>query len=505
MFIDIRSLPPEEQINTDLAIIGAGAAGISMARALRGTGIRIALLESGGLEFSETAQALAAGDLGEQNYAPLDQARIRAFGGTTWHWGGWCRELDAIDFESRDFVPLSGWPITKENLSGYYAAARRLLQLDPLSEDDPYAYARRFGLALPMAKDAPIEPCLFAMSPPTNFGQVYFADIDKAPNITVYLNATVTALNAAEDAQSIRTLTISREGAPPLELSARNIVLACGGIDNARLLLVSDEIVQGGIGNGADNVGRYFADHAVPMGYAALLAISRDAFAAPLFEERIDGTRRWRLAFNPSERARRENKLVSTLITVEPSAIRFDRETKKFTEWFEAWYGNKERAELIAALHAQADGPLTLHPLNAGLETRPNRESRVTLTGKRDALGMRKPKLDWRLSDDDLKDYRTALAMLAQSFGGKAIAYLQPHMADRFPQDIAWGHHHMGTTRMGDDPATSVVDAECRVHGMRNLWIAGSSVFPTYGAANPTITIVALALRLAERLKREFA
>lgn len=503
MIVDGRSLSSGTALDADIAVIGAGAAGITLARAWAGSGLKVALIESGGLEWSEEAQDLAVGEIGAQTYAPLDAARLRYFGGTTGHWGGWCRELDAIDFEPRDFVLLSGWPIKKTDLDPYYPKAQGILQLGTARYGDTEAVAKEVGVHLPIARQGDIEPILFEFSPPTKMGEVYRTEIEKAANVTAYLNSTVSDIRVTDDAKTVQSITLSRDGGAPLTMTVRQLVVAGGGMSNPQILLNADTQVRGGLGNANDQVGRYFAEHPILIGYAAILALGPEAGGPFAFGDIKAGNRRYRLAFQPSEAARKAKARLSTLITIEPPGPTFSPETGSFDRWDDKWFGPQETVTAIARLRAK--GPVRLHVLNAGIETRPNADSRILLTGAQDRFGNRRIKFDWRLTDEDFQHYLDNLADFGKALAkaGTAVLRVAPDALERYPAETSWGHHHMGATRMGTDAKTSVCDADGRVHGMANLWIAGSSVFPTPGAANPTLTLVALALRLADTIKAE--
>lgn len=505
MFIDARALPDGEPLEADIAIIGAGPAGITLARALQTTGLKVALLESGGLEWSDEAADLGAGEVAGQRYGPLEAMRLRYFGGTTGHWGGWCREYDAIDFEARGHVPHSGWPIGKADLQPFYPEAQRILQMGPATYDDFAAVAADVQAADPLAP-GPMETVLFEFSPPTRMGEVYRAEIEGGA-VACYLHATVTDIRLDDAGATVTTLTVSRDGGAPLSLSVRQAVLACGGLSNPQLLLNCDSQAPGGIGNRRDQVGRYFAEHPILDGFGSVFALT-PATAAPFaWRDTVIGARRFRPVFQPTDAARRAQNRLSALVTIAEPGPKFDPATGAF-EWWDTRHGPQETATALArslAAERPDKTPFHIHALNAGLETRPDPDSRVTLAAARDRFGTRRIRLDWRLSDADLEDYLANLEDLSRQFlaAGTAVMRVAPDARERFKAEAVWGHHHMGTTRMGSDPASSVCDGDGRVHGMSNLWVAGSSLFTTPGAANPTLTIVALALRLAARLKQE--
>jgi choline dehydrogenase-like flavoprotein len=151
-------------------------------------------------------------------------------------------------------------------------------------------------------------------------------------------------------------------------------------------------------------------------------------------------------------------------------------------------------------------GDAHAYALGVGLELAPDPDRRLTLTASRDALGMPRLKLNMTISDDDLSGYRVVLFELARQLLATKTGMLRVdrHSRADWLSVMDWGNHHMGTTRMHDDVKQGVVDANSQVHGLANLFIAGSSVFPTYGASNPTLNLVALTLRLADHLKGVF-
>jgi choline dehydrogenase-like flavoprotein len=504
MFLDGRQVPSGTAPDVDLAIIGAGAAGITLARALKDAGFTIALIESGGLEWSEAAQQLGAGEVGAQRYGDLANVRLRQFGGTTGHWGGWCRELDALDFEPRAFVPLSGWPISKADLAPHYAAAQDILQLGPARYGDFTAVAAAAGAARPIAPDGAIEAVLFELSPPTRMGEVYRSELEQSA-VQVWLNTTLSDIRLSDDLSHVTELRLARDGAEALTMRARHVVLACGGLSNPQILLASNSQIATGIGNGHDFVGRCFAEHPVIEDFAALIPLGPETGAPFVHGEIALDAYKYRLAFQPTQAHRRAAQRLSALMTINWPGPRLDPATGQFDWWDEHRFGPPETAVQLVALSGQRAAHV--HMLGAGFETRPNPDSRVMLATTRDRFGTPQIRLDWRLSDVDLADYLANLADLGGAFmaAGTAMVRIAPDAHERFRAETFWGHHHMGTTRMGHDPKTSVCDGVGRVHGLPNLWVAGSSLFPTTGAANPTLTIVALALRLAAHLKEALA
>ncbi|MDO9128206.1 MAG: FAD-dependent oxidoreductase, partial [Parvibaculum sp.] len=249
MFIDGRSVPEGTVVETDLAIIGAGAAGISIARELAGSGISVTLLESGGFDFDAETQDLYEGEMGGVDY-PLTSSRLRYFGGTTNHWGGWCRPLEPLDFEVRDWVENSGWPIDRQTLDPYYDRARELCQIPTGNFDNAAAWAAD-GEPLPLA-GGEVVTRFFLYSPPTRFGKKYRPDIERAKNIACYLNSIVLEIVPTENAAEVDHLRMGTLSGVRFTVKPKICILAAGGIENARILLLSNSVQKKGLGNGND-------------------------------------------------------------------------------------------------------------------------------------------------------------------------------------------------------------------------------------------------------------
>jgi choline dehydrogenase-like flavoprotein len=518
MIQDFRQALNGAAIETDICIIGAGAAGITLARALGGSGRRICLVESGGFEPEPETLALNKGKVVGLPYASLDQVRLRYFGGSTNHWNSYCRPLDAIDFEKRSWVPHSGWPIDRATLDPFYPEAQKICELGPYAYDND-AVVRTIPGIVDFNRDR-VENVHWMIGPPTRFGQRYLEDLEQAPNVDILLNANVVEVVAAQDAQSVAALKLMSLDRKTGIIRPKLVVLACGGIENARLLLASNSVVSAGLGNGRDLVGRFFADHVgaimgyvVPDGSAACKLGYNTAT-----ETKIDGDDALiRLAAALPAKVQRREKLLNCHAMLDcadelsPGYLALRQAGKKVARGEVDGIGEAVLT-ILEDLGGTAGGMWRF--LNDELvmgvdvygEMVPSPESRITLDSERDRLGMPQVRLDWKLSPLDKRTARFLCRQLGEELARLDFGRL--HISEWLLQDDTnwerlhpWSHQ-MGTTRMSADPASGVVDANCRVHGMHNLYVAGSSVFPTYGAAPPTLTIVALALRLAEHLRQ---
>jgi choline dehydrogenase-like flavoprotein len=495
-FLDARTVPSGTTLTPDLVIVGSGPAGISLALALANAPIKILLLESGGLEFEQATQKLYSGpETGNVKYNALDACRLRMFGGASNHWGGWTRPLDPSDFAKRDWLPYSGWPISYNALAKYFPRAQELIEAGPVVFDY-LKHEDSFGPPIALGKGG-VYQSFFQFSKtndsdlPTPFGHRYGDDLKKQANLQIMLHANVTGLRLAADARTLDHLDVAALNGKKITVKPKHAVVACGAIENARLLLASNDVMKTGVGNVNDLVGRFFADHAIPRDTANLALFNGQIPAYWKTTIDMQGTHA-RATFSPTEDFKNRHHILGSLTTVE-NHIDFDDLTR-------AAIGVTASALGVDAANAKA------WSMGCGIELAPDPDRRVTLTSERDALGMPRLKLDMRISDDDFARYRLTMKELGrQLLESKAgLVRLNRQTRDEWLETMDWGNHHLGTARMSDDPKSGVVDANLKVHGIANLFVAGSSAFPTYGSSNPTMNLVALTLRLADHVKGLF-
>ncbi len=492
-FLDARSVPSGTVLEPDLVIVGGGVVGISLAMALELSPLRILLLESGGLEFEDATQKLYSGSLaGNVSYHPLDACRLRMLGGSSNHWGGWTRPLDPSDFEARSWLPYSGWPITYKNLVPYFPRAQELIEAGPV-RFDYLRHDNSFGPPLGLGPGGTYMTW-FQFSKtrdsdlPTAFGKRYGDVLKRQNNLQVMLHANVTGLRLAPDGGSVKRLEVATLTGKRFSVVPRYTVLAAGAVENARLMLASGDVMRSGVGNGNDLVGRFFADHAIPRDTAMLVLFSGRIPA--YWRDIIDlGEVRARSAFSPTEVFKDQRRVLGSLTTVE-NPVALDELGRA--------------AVSVASSALGVDGKRArAWSMGCGLELAPDPDRRVTLTHERDALGMPRLKLDMRATDADFARYRLTMKELGRQLLAARIGLVHLNRESRaeWLQALDWGNHHLGTARMSDDPKSGVVDANLKVHGIGNLYVAGSSAFPTYGSSNPTMNLVALTLRLGDHLK----
>jgi choline dehydrogenase-like flavoprotein len=518
VIIDARSIPVGTKIETDVCIIGAGAAGITLAREFIGTPFRVVLLESGGVDFDPDTQQLYDGQSIGRPFPTLMTSRLRFFGGTTNHWGGWCLPLDPIDFEPRDEFPHHGWPFAKSDLDPYYRRAQEVCRLGPYDYRPASWGIRPSEIPGPFA--GPDFESRVLQVNALRFGPVYGPQLRRAPRVVVYLYANAFHLDGGENDAEVKELSVKTLTGNQFTVHARHYVMAAGAIENARLLLASGRSDGKGLGNQHDLVGRFFMVH---LEYSGGIIVPSSPYTNFDFQTAGEyGSADSRHSY-------------ATFVGLSAAAMLKRHLPNIFLHWgyrFSPVMGSLKALKRIVAgegpggsllsdlsvVIGHIDGvtnfavrkvlfgegvPVEALNLACVSEQQPNPQSRVLLGAQLDALGMREIVVDWQLAAEDQRKAAATVRLLGLEIGRAGFGRLRGSFneGDAWPPDLTGNEHHMGTTRMHVDPALGVVDQDCRVHGIANLYVAGSSVFPTGGANNPTLTIVALALRLADHLK----
>ncbi|MFD2741002.1 FAD-dependent oxidoreductase [Sulfitobacter aestuarii] len=525
MIIDARSLPEGETIDVDLCIVGGGPAGVTLALELAGTPLRVALIESGDLFYEDDTQELYAGpNLGFQ-YDPLDEARLRFLGGSSNHWSGHCMRLARVDFEKRDWMKWSGWPIGYDDLEPYYDRAQPYFELH---EERPYDidyWAKRLGYDLLDLDPDLLSNVSINSSPPTAFGFVYEDALRQAENVTVYLNANVLDIETNAEASHVTGLDIACIDGPRLRAEARRFVLCMGGIEIPRLLLLSNKVAPRGLGNQNDLVGRFFADHAAIR--PAMRVLLNKSGPDPIFYNEphwLDDIGGMFPAVVSSDELLRREKIAGFVFhvfadTYSPGELSLRKLIRGALQGEDVPYLSTQVSNVLTDMDGALNGVWrkvgdpsdTLIDRNwvtpwLGFECIPNYDSTVHLVDETDRFGQRRIALDWQVTEQEMHTVKRATEIFSREISRKGIGRVWsevPREDYDWPSYVARGKHHCGTTRMSDGPKTGVVNADCRIHGMENLYISSCSVFPTNGYATPTLTIAALSIRLADLFRAE--
>jgi len=517
--------------------------GITLALELSAAGLDVLLLEAGGTEKTAASQSFYRGSVVNENlHGPLETFRWRRLGGTSGVWNGRCVPYDPIDFEDRPWMHDGRWPIGYDDVARYFATANRYLE----AGDPDYSARSTFGTDQPEMIEgfhggAFSTDSMERFSPPTDLGTRYRAKLTAATSLRVVLRAPLQQIVLDDSGLNVTRLLVRKPDGSAISVEAQQIVVAAGGLETVRLLLANNTVQKDGIGNAHGVVGRFYMSHiagtlgafaptrAVHNGYRkdydgvfcrprlALLAETQREHGVGQFIARLHHTR----ISDPAHGSGILSalRLARMLVPTQWRARLVDEPNSAADMASHVWNVARDLPEIAGFARqllfdrklAERKYPSVVvqprsrrYSLDFHAEQEPNWLSVVRLGTERDEFGMLRLEVDWRYSDMDLKTVTVAMALFAkdvQRSGAGVFAY-DPHaVLKEMTRYGAYGGHHLGTTRMGSDPRRSVVDADCKVHGMSNLFLAGGSVLATSSQANPTLTVIALALRLADHLK----
>lgn len=536
-----------------MCIVGGGAAAISLALGYVKSGRSVILVPGGGPHQTAFCIDLYRGKVDPPgSHEPLEENRLRMWGGTTTVWGGRCVPFDPIDFEARPWVPGSGWPIGRDELKDYIAQANELSEAGEADFDARSVFPETQTELLRGFDDENIATWpLERWSIPTDYSKRYGPDLEAASNLRVLLHANATHLQMDSSGTTLRHVKAACRPGKVFQINAKSTVIACGALENARLLLASRDILTEGIGNKHDLVGRYYQSHCFGVcGYAILKDPSKD-FIYDFEKDQAGVYCRRRFWLTPEAQKKHQvsnvvgffvravsgesehrNAMVSLVLLVKTLLGGAKKGPKRLFQIVRA-----QRRELLTHLGiVLKDGPSIFRQLAAVVHTRYFQKRRLPMVlpsknanffplffqtehaplwGSRvmlddssvDDFGMPRLEVNIRFSEVDYRTIRTFVSLFKQRIEELGIGtfYLtekdKEYLAHPERRSFNSNAHHIGTTRMAVTADAGVVDVNCKVHGVENLYIAGSSVFPTSSHANPTLMIIALALRLADHLK----
>ena len=563
MFFDTRNFDHDTSIETDVCIVGCGPAGLTLAKELSSEHLDICLLESGGFDINAEIQSLndSLESVGDQippcpNYPPAQTMRARQFGGTANQWVDTTTgksivryvPLEEIDFERRDWLPYSGWPITRQDLEPYYQRAQKACGLASKSYE-PEDWETLDAKKINFNQDILLNR-IFQFGTSDAFTKDYKQFFNQTKNISIYLYNNAYELIQEDDSKIVSPLKcLTAKG--HFWVKAKHYILAAGGIENSRILLLSkNENHKNGLGNQNDLVGRFFMDHQlIRVGvihtsnqfilnhlklYSVRSVSGSEIQAKPILSpdlmerEKLLNANFFLLSrpfisrFNlirtlfPSGK-NYTSKAVSSAITVSRKIRKANLSLNDMEHlsnilqglddiiYFQArkltppgvslegyWPEDLNRQRSLGAIHVYSSA-----------EQAPRPENRIILGDEKDQNGYSKTQIIWRWDKQSRESFVRAAKLFGKEIANAGMGKLVFEFDKGDPQLTSPSiHHHMGTTRMHDDPKQGVVDANCKVHDVANLYVAGSSVFPTGGYANPTLTIVALSIRLADHIKQ---
>jgi choline dehydrogenase-like flavoprotein len=527
----LETIGSDEPIFADICLIGSGPASLTIATELKNEKIRLVIIESGGLEIQAHSDALSEIEsVGMPRVIDQTKVRNRIFGGTSHTWKGRCAMFDSIDLEFRPWVQLSGWPIKLDQLLPFVHRACSYLGIHPYSQGIEIWPQLGWPRPEPDLGGQTLSPFFWQYSRDEKNPLDYmrfgprFLKLEQA-NCRILYNATVTHIDTNQEGTMVQGVEIADQANRRLKVVSPLVVLCAGGIENPRLLLASRRVVPAGVGNERDLVGRYLMDHPrctvahFDLQKAKNLSELRDRYGVFL-PRKTAGAIVQGVALG--EKVQREEELLqcAAWLTEIRSA---DDPWDRLKLFLKPGLEGRHVRDLLTAL--RQPGTLVegcrrriferkglLHHLDglvldAMVEQTPDADSRVSLAERRDRFGVPISRIDWRIGDKERRSIARLTSLIVEEF---------PHLGLPAPHPMRWVKerdyqaaefydpaHPSGTTRMAASPTQGVVDTESQVHGVSGLYIAGSSVFPTNGHANPTMMIVLLAIRLAEQLRHQ--
>ena len=556
MIADASTAGLPDELTADIVIIGSGAAGIVLALELAKTALDVIVVEAGGQSFSREGQAFyRAESVAPSTHGPVDMFRRRVFGGSTSVWGGRCIPFDPIDFEDRPWMGGASWPIAYDEVARHYPAALRYAEAGAPEFDAEHALPGEPAALVPgVSSPDVVLDRLERFSHPTDFGKWHRDALEKAPRVRLFTNAPVEQILASDEGARVAGVRVRLAEGRAVRMLAPRVVVAAGGIETARLLLNSNEARGCGLGNERDLVGRYYQCHLEgELGHVSFTPAWRDLRLD--YQRSHDGiyVRRYMWLSPEAQRARQlaglvlrpahanivdpahRNAILSAMYLAKNFIV--PEYARKMTSLElaarEAAGGSNARllaghmrnvllsSPRLAAFSADwtrrrvlarrklpsvfLRDPRGRYPVDVNAEQEPNFDSRILLGDERDALGLRRVRIDWhtRARDIDrvIEGVRVIGTALAES--GAARIDVSPEDIERWrSQPIPVGGHHVGTARISNDPSTGVCDENAEIFGTRGLFVAGAAAFSTSGFANPTLTLMALTLRLSEFLSK---
>jgi GMC oxidoreductase/FAD binding domain len=552
MLIDAETIQDGTTIQTDVAVVGAGPAGIVLALELSKAGYDVALIESGRLQFSEAIQKLAdANQFDSKFHAPMSECTRRQVGGTSTLWGGRCVPYDPVDFDQRDYIPHSSWPVTYKELEGYFQKASDYFLCGSAKfsvYDLPHLTQK--SIVPGLADDDVLNSTLERWSLPTNFGKEYAEQLRLSPSIQLLYGLTCTNIESQPSGNQVQQLQGKTIGGRGVNIKARKYILSGGTLNLTRLLLNSDQYHPGGIGNHSGLLGKFYMGHL--SGDIANICFTTDPKQTIYgFDRDLDDVY-VRRRFSFTREFLHEQKLSNIVAWLgvpkfgDPSH-RSGILSAAYLALNLPWLGDKLTAKAIKkSTTGDIEGVYQAHltnvlrnlgqtltfvpefgyrryiarrkipglfpysaaneyPLHYHAEQIPNINSHVYLSNEQDALGMRRLNVDLRFCDRDVAEIIRAHQYWDEYLRRHNCGHLK-YLTDDLEASI-WsqardGFHQVGTTRMSAAPQDGVVDVNCQVYGFEDLFISSSSIFVTAGQANSTFMIVAFGLRLVDHLKQ---
>ena len=481
MISELKDISGAIDSNYDVCIVGAGPAGITLAIKLYKAGKKVALLEAGSFGPNKITDALKAGNKSTGQWYNVEGSRLIQLGGTSGHWAGYCAELDKEDYYLNGLEDVK-WPFDYNELVQYDNEASEILELGK----DPNPKAK-LGEEIKF-KDTFIEK-MWRFSTPVRFGEKYRTQLESS-NIDVFMGTLARKVGFKDsNSNQITSIEVVDENKGVHHISAKAFVFAQGAVEVARFLLGNQEGLQSRMAESFQFVGKYFADHPHLLNIGTALLYGQNATSKRYQHFKMDEFG-YASFFQIAPDVRRKMKLNNLVIRLE-----WDKDDDEYSEAFTSFLKK----------HGLAKKGIRRAALSLMGEQLPNAESSISLLDDENEYGVNCFDFKWKSQDADFRSMRKTLELFGNKLGENGIGRLflnEKYHKEKLTKQLYGGNHHLGTTRMGAKSTEGATDANAKLWGVENAFVCSSSLFPTYGAANPTYNIVRLALRLAEHLKK---
>jgi len=530
MLSDLEEFDDDVTCQGDVCVVGGGAVGLVVAVQLSRMGKRVILLEGGGVGLEERSQALhrtiTAGHPSERE----DFGRYRVLGGTTTFWAGQVIPVDQIVFEDRAWVTDAKWPFTIAELDPYHRKAYELIGLENVELDDSKIW-RKIGVNPDLGPNLGVV--LTRWAPSRNFARLFKKEIDGTGNFRAFVHANVTGFSLDETGRKISGIKARSFNGKQITVNAKSVVLACGTIEIARLLLQP---------SGDDGpypwqsnpwIGQGFIDHIDSI--AGTVEIWNKSAFHKLFDSIMVNKFKYspRIHLNADEQRKQRTIDIAANFNFESITLQHLENIKMFLWSIAAMQRPREAVEGVKPdkiwrlpIHVMAVMKIAFpiafrylmdhrlyKPVGGTVYLRltseqiPNPASCIRLVDEKDELGMRRVEVDWKFDGREIRTFAIFSRLIRDTLRERGIGEitLDPDLENEsqaYFEKVVDGNHHMSTARIGNTADEGVVDSDLRVHGTENLYVAGAAVFPASGFANCTFTALALGLRLCDHLER---
>jgi choline dehydrogenase-like flavoprotein len=530
MFIDFERAT-DVPFTPDICVVGAGIAGLTLVSALRQRGLKVLVLEGGGLMHEPRGQSLFETEMdftGPVNVG-VANGRFRVFGGTGTRWSGHLIPLAPQELSTRPTTDRVAWPIDYAKLAPYFSRLDTMLGLNGSPFDATcYQFAGRTTPAL--ASDYDTLSVRFSKTLPwrkRDIGRFLGPSLKKDPDVVVFYHANAVELVCGERRDVVTGVRVRSYTGREQIFAARQFIIAAGAIESVRLLLVSHSLHPDGMGDRWKLLGCGFNDHLVlRAGVVTADAPSRlRRVARAFYIGNVLHTPRFELSQHTQAEEECLSGYANIFFEASPESA-FVKLRTVLSDYQERGVRALSRSPYWTLLCATPDlvggflawSVLGLKPISGRstptvylvAEQPSRRDARIRMAEDHDAVGMPRLALEWQIGDAEQRTLtvvgRRLEALLRRNQIGAVIWFdeaFDPREGARLDR-VVDQYHHAGGARMSALARDGVVDADCRVHDMQNLYLASAAVFPSSGCSNPTFTIMALALRLAEYLQRSW-